>query len=175
MMFSWPPYCHKQSCHQNLFHTYLFIHSSSYTVLRQLYKSSYSCKMPKQRTKSMGLCAESSERCVVYRVIHWCLLTSVAVVLSVALQLKVFVPCTQFFTAGQPHTQPLEHQQALTDTHSSTSYQQRKEIKHNQPRASVINYIFDQEEAIFFILDHNRQNLKVKYRIGALHCVSDKQ
>lgn len=44
------------------------------------------------------------------------LLTSVAVVLSVTLQLKVFVPHTQFLPTGDPHTQPLQHQQTLRET-----------------------------------------------------------
>lgn len=40
-------------------------------------------------------------------------LTGVAVVLFVALQLEVFVPHTQLLTAGDPHTQTLQHQQTL--------------------------------------------------------------
>ena len=40
-------------------------------------------------------------------------LTGVAVVLFVALQLEVFVPHTQLLTGRDPHTQTLQHQQTL--------------------------------------------------------------
>lgn len=101
-------------CRQILSLTDLFIHCSCQAVLGQLYQSSYSCKKAKTATTTLiSVCANSGVDPRTLYCDSVSLLTGVAVVLSVTLQLEVFVPHAQFFPAGDPDAEPLQHQQTL--------------------------------------------------------------
>lgn len=93
--------------------------------------------------------------------------TRVAVVLPVTLQLEVFVPHAQLLAAGDPHAQPLQHQQTLTGTRTYiTAEKKLNAINQWRPQLTQ-SHDFERRQFPFDFHNHNRTST-VKQLISML-------